>query len=243
MLDKCFYRPVKTKWTSDCREHFDWTFFQKEINCTLCTRFLSTLPFDKTKMCWSLFYFPGTCTCDVPLSADLYLCVRLLSSWQTFVIFSPDWAGWHLHGRLQLLFYCAFNDDEHSLQCFYIIQRILTWYLQMLQHYSQYHSFLHITWRRNLCCHSLPGSPTQCSAICAYFSHMEQIAYIRSLVGLAQKKILNQIFLKGGRKWEEEKLLARAVLLVSRAYVSVKLRVLAYRHGICPKFYTAGFSG
>ena len=36
------------------------------------------------------------------------------------------------------------------------------------------------------------------------------------------------IGLRRGRKWEEEKLLARAVLLVSRAYVSVRLSVLAY---------------
>ena len=146
---------------------------------------------------------------------------------RTFVFladFSPDWAAWHLHSRLQLLLYWAFNDNEHSFQCFYIIQRILTWYLQMLQHYSQYHSFLHITWRRNLCCHSLSGSPTQCSAICAYFSP-EQIAFIRSLVGFA-KEISVPDFSKRGRKWEEEKLLARAVLLVSRAYVSVRLRAL-----------------
>ena len=124
-----FFRPVKTKWTSDWREHFDWTCFKKEINCTLCTRFLSTIPFDKTKMYWSLHYFSGKYTRDVPFSTDLYRCVRLLSSWQTFVIFSADWAGWHLHSRLLLLLYCAFNDDESDLKLFYTIQRILTWVL------------------------------------------------------------------------------------------------------------------
>ena len=122
VLDKCFIG--QSKWTSDWREHFDWTCFKKEINCTLCTRFLSTIPFDKTKMCWSLHYFPGTYTRDVPFSTDLYRCVRLLSSWQTFVIFSADWAGWHLHSRLLLLLYCAFNNAQHSFTCSYTIQII-----------------------------------------------------------------------------------------------------------------------
>ena len=47
-----------------------------------------------------------------------------LALWQTFVIFSPDWAGWHLHSRLLLLLYCAFNNAQHSFTCSYTIQII-----------------------------------------------------------------------------------------------------------------------
>ena len=212
MLDKRSYRPVKTKWTSDWREHFDWTFFQKEINCTLCTlhKFcLSTVPFDKdkTKMGRSLYYFPGTCTFDVPLSADLYLCVRLLSSWQTFVIFSTDWAESRMTPSQK--------TAAARLVC------IQWWWtcVPMLLHHSRNIYLSPDTFRCFNAIHDTmpsrihdietfvaslkPGNTTQCSFFHVYFHSLRADCMIvrhspKSLVGLAQNSFLNRIYLRRG---------------------------------------------
>ena len=142
-------------------------------------------------------------------SGPLSLCLRLLSSWQTFVIFSTDWAESRMTPSQK--------TAAARLVC------IQWWWtcLPMLLHHSRNIYLSPDTFRCFNAIHDTMPSrihdPTQCSFFHVYYHPQRADCMIvphspKSLVGLAQNSFLNRIYLRRGaevgiylrkgRKWE-----------------------------------------